>query len=51
MKKWKVTFERNGGFYTSQIIEASSADEAESRARRAVYGNDTYLKIVSVERA
>jgi hypothetical protein len=51
MKKWKVTFERNGGLYTSQIIEASSADEAESKALRAVFGNVTYLKIVSVERA
>jgi hypothetical protein len=51
MKKWKVTFERNGGQTTSQIIEASSAEEAESKALRATFGNVTYLRIISVVRA
>jgi hypothetical protein len=51
MPQWKVTYECYGGRNLgSKIVEAMSEQEAESKVLWSFRGNDTFDRIVSVER-
>ncbi|SAL22916.1 hypothetical protein AWB74_00913 [Caballeronia arvi] len=51
MQKWKVSYESYGNrFVSHEVVEAMSADEAESKVLRKFRGNDTFDRIVRVEK-
>jgi hypothetical protein len=51
MPEWKVTYEANGGRLVShKLVQAMSAQEAESKVLQFFRGNDTFTRIVSTER-
>ena len=51
MKNWKVTYKMMGGrVLNSDIVKASSAEDAESMVLKRFRGNDYFGGIVSVEK-
>jgi hypothetical protein len=51
MARWRVNYAANGWrIHSHTIVEAMTAEEAESIVLRRFFGNDTFSGIVSVER-